>query len=147
VAAGLGQALVGRLRRPGLADGESHRTDAGGDDHAEPDAKVRDAQRQQPHEADSVAHPRNLRLYSGCSQPDSTPSTSAGRQIRLSLYAAFSEDFQRDLIAVECPCGSGVRLKMNEQLDDLVLGNAIVEGDPQLAAQRFTGSKGGRDGH
>ena len=36
---------------------------------------------------------------------------------------------------------------MDEQLDDLVLGDAAVEGDPQLTAQRFAGAQGGRDGH
>jgi hypothetical protein len=50
--------------------------------------------------------------------------------MRGALRAAFCEDLQRDLIAVERPCRSGVRLKMDEELDDLVLGNAIVEGDP-----------------
>ena len=43
--------------------------------------------------------------------------------------AVFSEDLQRDLIALKRSRRSGVRLKVNEQFDDLVLSNAVVEGD------------------
>src|SRR4051812_33968845 len=46
----------------------------------------------------------------------------------LSMRDVFSENLSRDLIAVEGSRRTGVRLEMNEQLDDLVLGNAIVEG-------------------
>lgn len=52
------------------------------------------------------------------------------REVDRSLGAIFSEDLQRYLIAVERSCRSGVRLKMDEQLDDLVLSNTVVEGDP-----------------
>src|SRR4051812_35450736 len=43
------------------------------------------------------------------------------------LCGVFSEEFSRDLVAVEGSCGSGVRLEMYEQLDDLALGDTIVE--------------------
>jgi hypothetical protein len=50
------------------------------------------------------------------------------------LAALFSENLQRDLIAVERSRRAGVRLKMNEQLDDLVLCFAVVKCDTQLAS-------------
>jgi hypothetical protein len=57
------------------------------------------------------------------------------------------EDRQGDLVGVECTCGAGVGLQVDEQLDNLVLGDTAAEGDPELPAQRFMSAQGGRDGH
>lgn len=44
------------------------------------------------------------------------------------------------MIGVERTRGTGVCLEVDEELDDLVLADAIVESDPQLAAERLSSS-------
>jgi hypothetical protein len=52
-----------------------------------------------------------------------------------SLGVAAGEDSHRDLIAVEGSGGAGVGLEVDEQVDDLIFGDAAVEGDPELPAE------------
>ena len=66
---------------------------------------------------------------------------------RLLGARSFREDLQRDLVAVERSGGAGVRLQVNEQVNDLILGDPVVEGDSQLAAQRLACAKRRGDGH
>jgi hypothetical protein len=45
----------------------------------------------------------------------------------------FGEHRDRDLVALERAGRPGVRQKVDEEIDDLVLGDTAVERDPQLA--------------
>jgi hypothetical protein len=56
------------------------------------------------------------------------------------------KDLERSLVALERTRCSGIGLQVDEQLDDLVLRDSAMKGDPQLAAQGFAGAEGGRDG-
>ena len=50
--------------------------------------------------------------------------------------AALREYRDRDLVTAKGRGRARISLEMNEQLDDFALGDAVVERDPQLAAQR-----------
>src|SRR5664279_3234034 len=60
--------------------------------------------------------------------------------------AVLGEHLERDLVAVEGPSRTGVRLEVDEQLDDLVLAHSVVQRDPGLPSKRFMGSERGRYG-
>src|SRR5450755_2773891 len=60
--------------------------------------------------------------------------------------AALREYREHDLIGVKSAGRARVCLEMDEQLDDFFLAYAIVERDPQLAAQRLMRAERGRDG-
>lgn len=51
------------------------------------------------------------------------------------------------MIGVERTRGTGVCLEVDEEFDDLVFADAIVESDPQLAAEWLMGAKRGGDCH
>src|SRR6476659_2051293 len=59
----------------------------------------------------------------------------------------FCEDLQGDLVTVESPGRTGVSLDVDEQLDDLILRNAVVESDTQLPTQRYERPESCRDRH
>src|SRR5258708_15819588 len=53
------------------------------------------------------------------------------------LVGRLGEHVSCNLVAVERSRGTGVGLNVDEKLDDLLFGDAIVECNSQLSAQRF----------
>ena len=60
-----------------------------------------------------------------------------------SRTAVLGEYLERDLVAVEGPSRTGVRLEVDEQLDDLLLAHPVVQCDPDLPSKWFMGSERG----
>src|SRR5258708_3113865 len=63
------------------------------------------------------------------------------------LVGVLGEHVPCDLVAVECSRRACVGLYMDEELDNLLLRDAIVEGDTQLPAQGFVRAEDSRDRH
>ena len=93
-----------------------------------------------PHGPRAMA--RGFLRYGGLTFP--APAWGPGRLLGA---RSFREDLQRDLVTVERSGGASVRLQVNEQVNNLILGDPVVEGDPQLAAQRLACAERRGDGH
>jgi hypothetical protein len=61
--------------------------------------------------------------------------------------ASFGEGLDRDPVHLESPGGACIGLQVDEQVDDLVLADAAVKGDPELPAEGLTRAECRCDGH
>lgn len=72
---------------------------------------------------------------------------SDDRVDRPSQLGVLCEHRGRDLVGVESARGAGVSLQVDEELDDVILRDAVAQRDPQLATQRLVRAQRSRDGH
>ena len=59
---------------------------------------------------------------------------------------SLGEGLNRDLVHLERPGSTGIGLQVDEKVDNLVLADAAVKSDPELAAEGLTRSECRHDG-